>query len=341
MLFIFSGLVLNSCQEEIDITEGTDPNGVENTNNLNSETTNFYRRVSMHDGSFDDNIDQNSCSSVILPVSLTANGNPLVISNTSDYALVDAIFNQSDTDEDIIVFDFPIQVMNHDYTTQTIANQQELNNLIGFCNQLIIDNENPITCIDFIYNIGFSVFNSNLNQSTIKNIASDFDLFNFIKNLSIDEVYAAQYPIEVSVLGNSTNTFITSDNELEASILGCISDLQSQDPNLNLNAILTNATWQISNITQNGADITAGYSSYQFNFVNDFTMTATNTLPPFEVVNGNWQSNYLNNVTSLNINLTNNAILNLLNREWTVTAFTSNQVNLKWNNEIYLTLNSI
>ncbi len=217
-------ILFTSCQEEINITEGTDPNAENNTNNYNSKTTKYYKRMSMHDGSFDDILDTNTCSSVILPASITANGIPLVISSTSDYSLIDAIFNQSSTDEDIVVFNFPIQIMNYDYTTQTIANQLELEHLINTCNQLIVNDEQPITCIDFIYNINFSVFNTNLNQSTIISAASKYDVFNFIKNLSSDEVYSAKYPIEASVLGVATNTIINSDSELENSILSCVTN---------------------------------------------------------------------------------------------------------------------
>ncbi len=211
-----------SCQEEIDITQGTDPNAGDNTNNYNSKTTSYFKRISMLDGAFDDILDQTSCSSVVLPVSITANGIPLFISSATDYALIETIFNQSNTDQDVVVFNFPIQIINYDYTTQTIANQLELNNLIQACNQLTANNEQPITCVALIYGIKISVFNTNLNQSTIITVASNQDLYNFINNLSPDEVYAIKYPIEVSITGLPTNTVVNSDNELENNILNCV-----------------------------------------------------------------------------------------------------------------------
>lgn len=329
-----------SCQEEIDIIEGTDPNGNNDTNNFNSETTDFFRRISMHDGSYDDVMDSNFCSSVVLPVSLTANNIPLLIESTADLVLIENVFNQSSIDEDVIVFDFPIQVMNYDYTIQTIASEIELALLRSDCNELILNEQAPITCVDFIYDLGFSIFNSNLNQSTILSVSSDFDLFNFIENLSVDEFYSAQYPIEVVVSGMQ-NTFINSDQELESTILNCLSNQQSQNPSVDLNLILTNTIWEVTSLVDNGVDITSSISGYEFDFENDFTIVVSHSILPIPNVNGIWSSNYLNNVTSLNLNLNNDPVLNLLNKDWEVTAVTNNQINLKWNDEIYLTFNSI
>ncbi|MBT8317720.1 MAG: hypothetical protein HKP59_08830 [Lutibacter sp.] len=205
------------CLEEIDIDEGENPN----TNNSNSETTNHYKRIGMHDGSFDDIIDNNSCNSVVLPVSLLANNTPLTLSSSSDYQLVIDIFNLTPINTDTIVFNFPITIMNQDYSQISITNASQLDDLSTICDVAINTNLSAINCVDIIYPINISLFNTNTNQTTIISIDKDQDLFNFMANLSINEAYSVQYPIKTTITGN-VNLTVSSDSELKSIINDCI-----------------------------------------------------------------------------------------------------------------------
>src|SRR4030065_1991365 len=118
-------LLISGCIKEIDLTEGENPN----TNNSNSEATNHYKRIGMYDGSFDDLIDNISCSSVKLPVSLLANNIPLTITKIADYQLVLNIFNLSPIDTDTVVFNFPITILNQDYSQTSVTSQSQFNDL--------------------------------------------------------------------------------------------------------------------------------------------------------------------------------------------------------------------
>lgn len=208
-----------SCQTDIDITEGTAPN--ENTNTANSETTNSYRRVSMSDGSSDDIIDNNPCSLVILPVSLVANGVGVVINSPTDLSQVEVIFNQSNTDIDTIEFNFPIQVIKYDYSIQEILNQNNLNELITECDQLRLNSNDPVTCVDFTYPLQFSIYNTNLNLFDIIEVNTDIELFSFMENLLPDDIYSANYPLNVFEVG-PVNALVNSDSELEQVITNCV-----------------------------------------------------------------------------------------------------------------------
>jgi len=217
IVFIFLLLILVlGCIKEIDLTEGENPN----TNNSNSEATNHYKRIGMHDGSFDDFIDKNSCSSVKLPVSLLANNIPLTITNTADYQLVLTIFNLSPFDVDIVVFNFPITILNPDYSQTSITSQEQLDNLSTVCDQAINNNLSAITCVNIVYPIKISLYNTTTEQTTIISVVKDQDLFNFMANLSVNEVYSVQYPINAVTTGN-VNITVSGDSQLKSIISDC------------------------------------------------------------------------------------------------------------------------
>ena len=206
-------IAIFGCMKEIDLTEGENPN----SNNANSETTNYYKRIGMYDGSFDDLIDNISCSSVKLPVSLLANNIPLTITNIADYQLVLNIFNLSPIDTDTVVFNFPITILNQDYSQTSVTNQSQFNNLSALCNQAI----GAITCVDMVYPIKISLYNTTSEQTTIISIVNDRNLFDFMANLSVKEVYSVQYPINVKIIGN-VNISVSGDIQLKSIINDCL-----------------------------------------------------------------------------------------------------------------------
>lgn len=213
VFLILLPIAIFGCMKEIDLTEGENPN----TNNANSETTNYYKRIGMYDGSFDDLIDNISCSSVKLPVSLLANNIPLTITKIADYQLVSNIFNLSPIDTDTVVFNFPITILNQDYSQTSVTSQSQFNNLSALCNQAI----GAITCVDIVYPIKISLYNTTTEQTTIISIINDRNLFDFMANLSVKEVYSVQYPINVKIIGN-VNILVSGDIQLKSIINDCL-----------------------------------------------------------------------------------------------------------------------
>jgi hypothetical protein len=316
-----------SCQDEIDFTEGTDPN--QNTNTATSENTSSYRRIGMFDGSSDDVIDNNSCSSVILPVSLTANGIPLTLTSPTDFSLVEDIFNQSTTDEDVIAFDFPIQIQNFDYSIQQISSATELQSLIFECDQLILNDENPIICVDFNYPISFSLFNTNLGLFDIFSINSDQELFVFIENLLPDDLFSAQFPLNVLVDGQQTIS-VNSDGELEGIIDTCNTQQIINDPLDTLEDLLTQVSWQIDSVLENGNDLTSAFSEYVFVFDANNTLTATHNSLPL-TADGTWNASFMNSITQLDINFPGDPLFSPLSRNWTIVSISTNEFVLQLN----------
>lgn len=325
---IIAFLISNiSCQDEIDITEGTDPN----TNNTESTTTTYLKRVSMFDGSYDDIMDKNVCSAVMLPINITANGVPLTINDSSDYQAIETIFNQSDTDEDTIEFNYPITIINYDYSEIQINNVADLIAVINDCSQLILANQSPVNCTTLTYPFNISVFSSVLDQLGVVPITSKQTLYTFLENLNDSEFYTVQYPITANVSG-SESIVVNSDDLLENIIDNCIASQQSEYPNFLLNDILSQGLWEVNSFTENGNDQTAIFLNYSFSFqANDLLQITHTTLPSF---NGAWNTSYLNNVTYIDTDFNNNQLFTVLNQDWQVTAMTANQVNLKSNNKV-------
>ena len=102
LLFI-SILSLTSCQDEIDDENGNNPN----TNSATSPTAQNLERSAMYDGSFDDFLDDVSCSSVLFPVTVIVDNTEITLVSESDYELVLDIIGEFTDDDDSIQFQFP------------------------------------------------------------------------------------------------------------------------------------------------------------------------------------------------------------------------------------------
>ncbi|NND88110.1 MAG: hypothetical protein HKM28_02560, partial [Flavobacteriaceae bacterium] len=105
-LFLSIFFVFTSCQQEEQ--EYIDENN-EETLTANSNLVLLMTQTSQNDGSFDDILDDNSCASIVLPVTVIANGQEVVINDEDDYDIVEDIFDESSTDTDTLEIQFPIE----------------------------------------------------------------------------------------------------------------------------------------------------------------------------------------------------------------------------------------
>jgi len=95
LLPFFALLMLMSCQEEvIDITEPAEAE----TLVANSQLTSFMASASIMDGSADNIIDNASCLSVDLPVTVIVNGVELTIDSKEDFKVTEALFDEFEDD---------------------------------------------------------------------------------------------------------------------------------------------------------------------------------------------------------------------------------------------------
>ena len=97
--------MFTSCQEEV-VEVITDPNETEAIA-ADSMLATLMSSASTMDGSKDNIIDNASCLSIELPVTVVVNGLEIIIDSEEDYKVIEAIFNEFEEDEDSFRNYFP------------------------------------------------------------------------------------------------------------------------------------------------------------------------------------------------------------------------------------------
>ena len=330
-------LTFSSCQDELDNENGQNPN----TNSADSQTASNLERSSMYDGSFDDFLDGISCSSILLPVTATVNGTQVSIISQSDYQQVIDILGEFNTDDDTIVFQFPLTVRMSNYTEVLITTQGEYDALIDACEQAEATAQDAISCIDFNFPITILTYSLNLDQTGSVVLESNQQLYTYISNFGDGELFAVNYPISAELSDNTAIT-ITSDLELQSSISDCINEEQTmedaEDEADNLEMILVDGLFRVESFVNSGIDTANNYADYTINFANDLTVVAENTVDQTaEDVQGTYEVTSQMDVY-LSLTFTGNATFNLLNNNWEVTSFNNTSISLRSTTNAGLTL---
>jgi len=121
ILFLFM-LGISCQQEESEIITPDNEEVIEVNSNLGS----LLLQTSSNDGFQDDLLDNASCIEIKLPVSVTVNGELIIINTLNDISLVEENIASLDNDNDIIEISFPITIILSDYTEVVVTNEEEL-----------------------------------------------------------------------------------------------------------------------------------------------------------------------------------------------------------------------
>ncbi len=315
MCFAFLVLsILASCQKEE--AEFIDEEN-EETITPSSTLANLLLRTSQNNGANDDLIDGNSCSSLVYPVTVTANGQVVILENEADIALVQQIFDQFPNDSDTLEISYPISVQLEDFTIVDIASQQELENLIEACN-----GGTAIACLDLVYPITFFVYNSNQQQTDMRTVTSDIDLFVFLNSLGEDDFIGIDFPIAVQLQDGSTIS-VSSNSELQALIENC-DDNTTVDPLETIAQALTSGSWYVSYFFDD-FDATDDFAGYAFTFAGDNSAQAVGNNT---TTNGTWS---LSAGTPIELDLFFGTVapLDELDEDWDLIEATEEIVRLK------------
>jgi hypothetical protein len=213
LLSLFALLFVTSCQKEVfEETQNEDQ-----ILNPNSTIVNLMQSTVTNNGSVDDILDESNCFTVNLPVTIVANGITITINSLDDLELLEEIFEEFNDDNDFLEFFFPITIILNNYTQITIENEDQLNDFIEEC----IGNDEVIECVDFVYPISFSIFNSEFVIIDTVVIHSDEELYEFLNNLnnSNDNVVIASLNFPVSLkYADGTIVEVHSNQELQAAM---------------------------------------------------------------------------------------------------------------------------
>ncbi len=294
-IFFCTFLILNSCRTEDDLA--IDP-PAEETIVANSTVANLLSRTAQNDGSFDNIIDNASCFSIELPVTVIANGTEIVVDSSSDYQTIEDIFDADTEDTDTLDIVFPITVVFANYTTAQVTSYPELLALVAQCPDENVEDED-IECIDILYPITASVFDENNELVDTITISNDNDLYHFVDDLEDYEAVTINFPIMVT-LADGTTISINSIDQLEDVIEEAEDSCDEDDDNdyndddcdncttSDLESVLVNCTeWIVDDFEINDEDLDENYEGYVFTFQTDGSITVTESDTTFT---GTWSA---------------------------------------------------
>ena len=318
-----------SCQEEsikVDLPDEDEQ--------LSTQAASFLSRVSLKDGSNDNIIDGGSCISIQLPIEVLVNDTLINIYTEDDYELVEDILDEYDNDQDTVIIQFPITVNFADYTSGSINDLETLEELIDDCIEEGFDDD--IECIDIIYPIQISSYNTQLQQAKVIDLINDETLYTYLDNVSDGLIINLIYPISLLtyndeiIVVNDQNALVNAILEFEDS---CDEDddLDFDDDDIELDGTdlfnnLLYGDWVVSNYDSVGIDRTDSLSAYSLNFQMSDLITVSSASEELE---GEWRVYSEDQYLNIRIDVDAYGPLTLLNREWRVVSYSDVKISLK------------
>lgn len=309
LLILCLGLmVFVSCRTEDDLA--IDP-PIEETITANSTVADLISRTSQNDGSLDNIIDNASCLSVELPVTVTVNGTQITIDDEDGYEEIEDIIDLFDDDVDTIEITYPITIILADFTTVTVNSDEEL---IALATSCVGENENDddIECIDFQYPITASIFDENNELVDTITINSDEEMFEFIDDLDEFAAVVINFPITV-ILADGSTVSVSSIQELENVIENADDTCDEDDDNdfddddcdscttNDLESVFADCSeWTVDKLERNDEDLEDNFVGYVFEFNSDGTILVTQNTNTF---NGTWEASGTGNNISVTIDI--------------------------------------
>lgn len=326
-LLIVLGLLISGCQKEV--TEIIEPsqNDAFNTNSAVSE---LVKQTSYNDGSEDNIIDGSSCTMLILPVTVKANGIQFTIRSEKDFSRIEKILDRFDDDDDIVEIIFPVTVVLADHTEITINDEDDLEELTEGCADDGSDDD--IECIDFNYPLQISIYDADNQVSDVITINNDKQLYDFIDDLEDDEIASFNFPLTV-ILSDGSELNINNHDELEDALENAIDDCDEDDDNdyndddiedADLINTLLNGEWIISYFFDE-EDETDVFEGYVFTFFESGDMKAGKG---DETINGKWESDGDDGILELELDFDDDSLLDELDDDWVVIEYDENQIDL-------------
>ena len=327
-LLCFAVLLTSCRKEETEFIE-TPP---EDTLEPNSSIANLMLRTVTNDGSHDNILDAANCFNLKFPITVTANSTEVIINDETDYDKVESIFDEEYDDVNNLEITFPVTIIQSDYSEVVINSNSELTSFAATCNgENSIDDD--IECVDFIYPISASIFNTNNEILSTEVFTEDKELYNFIKAISPDDIVSIDFPISIE-LSDTAQLQINSMLELKTSIENHQNDCDEDDDydyddddcdhctqELVVEYLTGCQDWYVDKLKRESTDYNSVYEGYNFNFFADGTisvywnsitvygtwstmgtannMTVIIDIPALTLCNNNWELQEINTSTGL------------------------------------------
>lgn len=327
VLFTLLLFIVNACQEE---AEEITPTPSDKVIIPNSAISQMIQGIAILDGSPDNILDNASCMTLVLPVTVVVNGQEILIGSANDFAVVEHILDESELDDDTVMVIFPVVVNLADHTELIMNNAEELEDLADQCTEGGLDND--IECIDFKYPVTFSLYDSENQLSDVTAINNDRELYQFFDGLGDDTLVGFKFPITVILSGGEV--IIDNNHDLEVVIENSMKDCDEDDDNdhndddaddSGLIAALLAGNWKITHFS-NGSDETALFADYIITFHENRTTVATDGV---SAVNGEWETNGDDGTLALELFLGGESPFDMVPAFSRVIEFNSSLIKLK------------
>ena len=192
IIFGFIFFSLGSCQkeEETVIQDNTESFVV------NEPIAGLLSRTSQNPTSVDNVLDNSSCFSVQLPVTVIVNGQEIVVADEADYQVVQAAIDEFANDDDIVNFVYPITITYQNFQTQVLQDADDLEDVMDDCGE--DDGFDEIDCITLVYPITINIYDSNNQVANTVTLTNNSDLFNFF-SFKIWYIYLTTFSCKITI----------------------------------------------------------------------------------------------------------------------------------------------
>lgn len=266
---------LTSCQEEF---EQLPNNNEEQAISASSSTAKLIKNTSSKDGSFDNIVDGASCFAIQFPYTVNVDGLDITIDSIEDLKLIEEIFDEVETDEDLLEILFPITITLADYTEIVINSKEELREIAKDC--IEGGDDDDIECIDFVYPLTLFTFDVNLEKSGSVTVENDMQLRRFFANLEGDELVSFDFPVTLE-LYDGTKVTVETNAELAMTLESAKEQCDEDDDDDHndddftkerLDKYLVECPWLVRDVTRGEVNQTDQYFEYLMNFEEDGTV---------------------------------------------------------------------
>ncbi|GAA0754540.1 hypothetical protein [Psychroflexus lacisalsi] len=192
LIIIFSGCY----NDDNQIVEALD------ASHNSSELTSVLKSITSHDASFDDQVDNTSCFSLVFPYQLKVNSNIKTFTSAEELSYLDV--------SDEIEILYPVSIALKNYQIFEVNSTSELNSHKLSCERSL-DIE-PNSCVDLVYNLTIKQFNEIHGVFKTFDLTNNKEAFMYFEELHDNDVYEIQYPILLQDR-NSENTTVNSNSE--------------------------------------------------------------------------------------------------------------------------------
>ncbi len=294
-------LLFTSCQEEFEEVGGD----TQETITANSNTATLIENTATNDGSFDNIVDSASCIAINFPYTVEVNGIQITIDSKEDLHAIEEIFDEFDTDNDILDILFPITITFGDFSELVIESFEQLRELASQCREGGDDDD--IECIDFVYPVTLFTFDINEQQTGEVTVNSDKELRRFFAGLEDEEIVSIQFPLTLKKF-DGTEIVVDSNAELAAALERAKDECdEDDDDDFNdddftkerLDAFLVECPWEIREVRRMDIDQTEQYLENMLTFSEDGSVVYQG--PMGNMLTGEWTTRVTDNGIALNL----------------------------------------